>query len=136
MPVVFKEAIVTPEEATKVGEAPNVNRRPGRVLKLGCLMVLLGLCGGLGALALALQSGPVTLGLPGDNVLKVGSDDFVLSNSSFQNGMTYFLDFNGNDVRHILQLHYLADSKTLEFVLHHASEEEMSERRLITIPWR
>lgn len=106
-------------------------RRSGaRVFKIGCLSILLTMCASLGLLGWALQSGPVSLKLLEGNTLKVGSDDFVLSNYSFQNGTTYYIDLNGNDVRNILQLHYLEDTHRLELVMHYASRSEQGEHHL------
>jgi hypothetical protein len=111
-----------------------INKRSRRVLKLGCVSVLLLLCAGLSTLALTVQSGSLHLIFPGGNVLKVGTDNFVMSNYSFQNGSTYFLDLNGNGVRNILQFHYLSDDKTLELVFHHANNTEMKNYQLLTMP--
>ncbi len=101
-----------------------------RALKVGCLGFLLTMCGGLGLLGWALQSGPLTLQLLGNNVLRLGSDDFVLSNYSFQNGTTYYIDLNGNNVRNILQLHYVEDTHSLELVLHYADRSAQGEHHL------
>gem|GEM_PF-5700708 len=111
-----------------------IRRKQRRVLKLGCLSVLLLLCAGLSTLALTVQSGSLHLIFPGGNVLKVGADNFVMSNYSFQNGSTYFLDLNGNGVRNILQFHYLSDNKTVELVFHHANNTEMKNYQLLTMP--
>ncbi|MDQ3707346.1 MAG: hypothetical protein M3437_19395 [Chloroflexota bacterium] len=105
-------------------------RRGMRALKVGCLGLLLTICGGLGLLGWALQSGPLTLQLLGNNVLRLGSDDFVLSNYSFQNGTTYYIDLNGNNVRNILQLHYIEDTHSLELVLHYADKSAQGEHHL------
>ncbi len=101
-----------------------------RALRLGCLALLVTICGSIGLLGWALQSGPVTLQLLGGSTLKFGSDDFVLSNYSFQNGTTYYIDLNGNGVRNILQLHYLEDTRRVELVLHYAEKTEQGEHRL------
>ena len=74
------------------------------------------------------------LELPGGHTLKAGSDDFVLSNYSFQKGTTYFLDLDGNGVRHIIELHSLTDSNTVELVFHSADREGTDERHLLTLP--
>ncbi len=100
------------------------------MLRLGCLTLLLAMCGGTGLLGWALQSGPVTLRLLGDSTLKIGSDDFVLSNYSFQNGTTYYIDLNGKEARNILQLHYLDDTHRLELVFHYAGLTEQGEHHL------
>jgi hypothetical protein len=88
----------------------------------------------VGAVVVALQAGPVAIGLPNNNVLKLGSDNFVLSSSSFQNGTTYYFDFSGNGVRHILELHDLTDSHSFEIVVHQAVGGNLDEHRLITLP--
>ena len=108
-------------------------RRVYRSLRIGCVALLAGSCGLLSLLVVALQSGPVNLGLPGDNVLKIGSDSVVLSNYSFQNGTTYFVDLNGNGVRNILQVNYLSDTRDIELVLHYASKEEQGEHHLLRL---
>ena len=105
-------------------------RSGGRAVRLGCLCLLLTLCGSVGLLGWGLQSGPMTLQLPGSNTFKIGSDDFVLSNYSFQNGTTFYLDLNGNGVRNILQLHYLEDTRRVELVLHYAKKSEQGEHHL------
>jgi hypothetical protein len=104
-----------------------------RALKVACLGFLLTMCGGLGLLGWALQSGPLTLQLLGNNVLRLGSDDFVLSNYSFQNGTTYYIDLNGNNVRNILQLHYIEETHSLELVLHYADRSEQGEHHLAEV---
>lgn len=106
---------------------------PRRAAGAGCLVVLLLLCMGAGLVAAALRAGPAGLGLPGGSVLRAGSDDFVLSNYSFQTGTTYFLDLNGNGVRNILEVHRLADSGGIEVVFHHATKEAQNETRLLTL---
>ncbi|HUP26940.1 MAG TPA: hypothetical protein VM409_00780 [Chloroflexia bacterium] len=64
----------------------------------------------------------------------MGSDSFVLSNYSFQQGTTYYVDLDGNGVRNIVQLHYITDRKSLEFVVHQASREAMQDHTLLTLP--
>lgn len=124
------------EDSKPVAQTPEASQRAKprrstmRVFKSGCLGLLLLLCGTLGFLAWALQSGPVTLQFLGNNTLRLGSDDFVLSNYSFQNGTTFYVDLNGNDVRNILQLHYLKDTNRLELVLHYAGKSEEGEHHL------
>jgi len=108
--------------------------RPWRVARVGCLLVIVGLCSSVGAIVLTLQSGPLQLEMPGESLLKLGSDDFVMSNYSFQNGTTYYLDLDGNGVRNIVQLHYMADSRKLEMVLHHATKDVMRDSNLFTMP--
>lgn len=108
--------------------------RRGRAVGAGCLALVLGLCFGVSVLGFALRSGPAAFSLPGNNSLKLGSDDFVLSDYSFQNGTTYFVDFKGNDVRTILEFRALADKRTLEIVLHHADKDEQRDNRLLTVP--
>lgn len=105
-----------------------------RVLRIGCLTSFLLMCGLISTIAIALQSGPVDLSLPFDNRLKIGSEDFVLSNYSFQNGNTYYIDLNGNSVRNILQIEYLEDKHTLQLVLHHATKGDRKENKLLEMP--
>ena len=107
-------------------------RRRWRTLGAGCLGMVLLVCGGAGALAVALQSGPVALNVPLMGALKVGSNDVVLSNYSFQNGTSYFVDLNGNGVRNILELNYLEDNNSLQLVLHHSTRKDKSENELLT----
>jgi len=109
------------------------NKGIKRTVKLGCLSIVLLLCGGISTLLLTVRSGSLDLVFPGENVLKLGTDSFVMSNYTFQNGSTYFLDFNGNGVRNILQVHYLSDKNTLELVYHHASNAEMQNHQLLTM---
>jgi hypothetical protein len=116
---------------------PQTGRRTSlgrRAIRLGCLALLLTLCTTLVALGAALQSGSAQVKIPGGTVLKLGSDDFVLSNYSFQTGTTYFFDINGNGVRNILQLHYLADNRTLQLVVHYASRDSQGEHHLLSLP--
>lgn len=118
-------------EQRQTQDEPAPRKRSGfRLLRLGCLGFLLTLCGSIGLLAWGLQSGPLTLQLPGSNTLKLGSDDFVLSNYSFQNGTTFYIDLNGNGVRNILQVHYLEDAHRVELVLHYAGKSELGEHHL------
>ena len=51
-----------------------------RVLRLGCLLVIVGLCASSGMVVMAFQSGPLELRVSGQGLLKLGSDDFVMSN--------------------------------------------------------
>ncbi len=92
------------------------------------------LCGLAGVVPLALRGGPVDLRLPGGMELRAGSESFVLSSYSFQNGTTYFVDLNRSGARNILQLHYLADTRSVEVVLHHATQNEQSDSRLWSMP--
>jgi hypothetical protein len=108
-------------------------RSATRRLGCGCLALLLFLCSGLSILAVALQSGPLTVGLPGNTSLLVGSENFVLSNYSFQNGTSYFLDVNGSGVRNILQVNYLSDNRHLELVIHHSTKEVQVEQHLVDL---
>ncbi len=108
-------------------------RSARRLLKLGCLTLALALCGTVSALGVALRSGPLVLNLVGGNTLMLGSDAFVLSNYSFQNGSTYFLDLDGNGVRNILQFHYLSDSHRIELVLHHADRSSEGEQHIVDV---
>ena len=105
-----------------------------RVLRVGCLLVIVGLCASVGVVGMALQSGPLELRVPGQGLLKLGSDDFVMSNYSFQNGTTYYLDLDGNGVRSIVQLHYMTDNRKLEVVFHHATKDTMRDSNLFTMP--
>src|ERR687883_1469586 len=107
--------------------------RARRVLGVGCLALCLLTCAGLGAVGFALRNGPIQIALPNNSMLKLGSDNFVLSNSSFQNGTTYYADFSGNGVRSILELHDLTDSHSFEIVLHHATKDEQREQHLLTL---
>ncbi len=108
--------------------------RVSHALRTGCLLALLLACAGLGALVVALESGPVSLGLAGGTSLRIGSDNFVLSNYSFQNGTTYFLDLDGNGVRNIVQVHYLSDSHSVELVLHYANRQSEGEHHILNAP--
>jgi hypothetical protein len=85
----------------------------------------------MSGLAVALQSGPVAIDLLFGNHLKLGSDDFVLSNYSFQEGTTYYLDLNGGGVRNILQVEYLEEHHSLQLVLHHSSKGDRKENHLL-----
>jgi hypothetical protein len=105
-----------------------------RVVRMGCLVALLVACGGSSAFLVALQSGPVSVALPGGGVVKIGSEDMVLSNYSFQNGTTYFLDLKASGTRNILQLNYLEDKREIEFMLKHATKQEQGERHFLTLP--
>jgi hypothetical protein len=105
-----------------------------RVLATGCLLALLVTCGGLAALGYALNDGPVTLALPALGALRLGTDDFVLSNSSFQDGTTYYADLKGTGVRNILEVHVISDKHSIEVVLHHATKEEQQETHLFDLP--
>jgi hypothetical protein len=124
------------EQATAgyVEGATRPHRVGWRVLRVGCLVLLLSVCVVISSLAFALQGGPVNLQLPGSNTLKIGSDDFVLSNSSFKNGTTYFIDLKGGSSRDILQVQYLEDNHSLQVVLHRASKGDREEDHLLTIP--
>lgn len=110
------------------------SRSGWRALRIGCAGFLLLTCGLSAGLAAMLQSGPANLDLPFGNRLKIGSDDFVLSNSSFQNGSTYYLDLNGGGVRNILQVEYLEDKHSLQLTLHHSTKGERNEQRLLEMP--
>jgi len=110
--------------------------RPGRhkgrrALRWGCLGLLLFVCAGVSTLAAALGSGPVTLEIPGGTQLKMGSQESVLSNFTFQNGTSYYLDLAGDGVRNIVEVNYLEDSHTIELVLHHATKEKRDEKQLL-----
>lgn len=99
-----------PEIETDEPRTPLPRNRLRRRLVLGCLVPFLVLCAALGLVTSAVIGGPVEINLPGAAVLKLGHDDFVLSNYSFQNGTTYFIDLKGTDVRDILELHVLPDT--------------------------
>ncbi|MDQ3930729.1 MAG: hypothetical protein M3328_16480 [Chloroflexota bacterium] len=118
-------------DSEKVTKRASLSRRAVRV---GCLVALLAACGVSGAFMAALRSGPVSVALPGGGVLKVGSEDMVLSNYSFQNGTTYFLDLKASGTRNILQLNYLQDKREIEIMLKHATTQEQGERRFLTLP--
>src|SRR5207249_10173439 len=96
--------------------------------------VLLMLCVGVGVVAMALQGGPVTFHLLNGSALKLGSDDFVLSNASFQNGTTYYADLKGSGERDILEIHDLRYTHSIEIVLHHATKDQQRESHLVTLP--
>jgi hypothetical protein len=102
-----------------------------RTLSVGCLAPVLLVCGGAGVLVAALQSGPVVLNLPAAGALKLGSNDVVLSNYTFQNGTSYFVDLNGSGVRNILELNYLEDTNSVEVVLHHSTRKVKAEHELL-----
>jgi hypothetical protein len=116
------------------GRTARPSRVGWRVFRVGCLVVLLSICALISSLAFALQGGPVDLRLPASNTLKIGSDDFVLSNFSFKNGTTYYIDLNGGSSRDILQLQYLEDNHSLQVVLHRASKGDREEDHLLTVP--
>jgi hypothetical protein len=107
-------------------------RKPRRLrpLRLGCLVLLLLACGGPTALVGTAVTGPLTL--PGGAELRAGTEDVVLSNFSFQNGTTYFLDLHGTGVRTIIEANYLEDSRTVELVLRHSTPEDRAEHRLFS----
>ena len=128
------EAVETSGEGGAIAGTRARRWRPRQVVGVGCLVLCLVVCAGVGAVGVALRSGPVQIGLPNNSVLKLGSDSFVLSNSSFQNGTTYYADFSGNGVRSIVELHELTDSHSLEIVLHHATKDEQREQHLLTVP--
>jgi hypothetical protein len=58
----------------------------------------------------------------------------VLSNFSFHNGTTYFVDLKGQGARSILQLNYLHDRGELELVLKHSTREARGEHHILTLP--
>ena len=110
-------------------------RRTGwRVLRVGCLAVLLFTCAAVSSLVFALQGGPVDLRLPSSSTLKIGSDDFVLSNFSFKDGTTYYIDLDAGTSRDILQLQYLESTRSLQLVLHRATKGDREEDHLLTVP--
>jgi hypothetical protein len=118
-------------DSTLLLPAHKHGRTAWRVLRIGCLGVLLLMCGLVSGLAITLQSGPVNIALPLGNHLKLGSDDFVLSNFSFHDGNTYYLDLTGGGVRNIVQVEFLEDSHTLQLVLHHSTKGDRKENRLL-----
>jgi hypothetical protein len=120
------------EPARTSAEAPPPGRKPRtwRPLRVGCLGLLLLACCGPAALVAAATAGP--LQLPGGTELRAGSDDVVLSNFTFQNGTSYFLDMNASGVRTILEANYLEDTRTVELVLHHSTREDRAEHRLLS----
>ncbi len=114
---------------------PERNRRASRhALKIGCLGVSLLLCSGMAIIGAALQGGPVQLGVPGGTAVKLGSDNFVLSNYSFQDGTTYYLDTGGNGVRNILEFRRIVGGHSLDVVLHHADRLSEGDQQLFSIP--
>ncbi|HKP54748.1 MAG TPA: hypothetical protein VJ183_19095 [Chloroflexia bacterium] len=124
------ELVIAPTEEKPPAQGANTVRR---TLKIGCLTLLLAMCGCLGTLVVALQSGPVTISLLGGTVLRIGSDDFVLSNYSFREGTTYFLDLNSNGQRNILEFRHIEDQHKLEVVIHHADSQSQGDTRLLTL---
>jgi hypothetical protein len=101
-----------------------------RPIRLGCLLFFLLACGGPAVLVGAAAGGPLTL--PGGAELRAGTEDVVLSNFSFQNGTTYFLDLHGSGVRTLVEANYLEDTRTVELVLRHSTREDRIEQRLLT----
>ena len=123
----------TNEDAAPARAIPRQRRTAWRVLKFGCLGIFLLMCGLISGITIALQSGPVNMSLPFSNTLKLGSDDFVLSNYSFQDGNTYYLDLNGNGTRNILQIEYIEDTHSLQLTLHHSSKSSNEENQLLRV---
>jgi hypothetical protein len=78
--------------------------------------------------------GPVELALPGGSALRLGSDDFVLSNYSFHKGTTYFLDFHAQGVRGILELQHLEDEGRLDVVFNGATRDSRESQRWVSFP--
>lgn len=109
---------------------PARKSRTWRPFRLGCAGLLLLACGGPAALVAAAAAGP--LHLPGGAELRAGSEDVVLSNFTFQNGTSYFLDLHGSGARTILGANYLEDTHILELVLHHSTREDRVEQRLLS----
>ena len=112
---------------------PRQGRTSWRALRFGCLGIFLLMCSLISGIAIALQSGPVNMNLPFSNTLKIGSDNFVLSNYSFQDGNTYYADLNGSGVRNILQVEYLEDTHSLQVVLHHSTKGDREENQLLQL---
>ena len=94
------------------------------------MVLLLVACGGPAALVAAASAGPFSL--PGGGELRAGTEDFVLSNFTFQNGTSYFVDLNGSGARAILAANYLEDKRTIEIVLHYSTREDRAEHRLLS----
>jgi hypothetical protein len=113
-------------ESERNGRKP----RSWRLLRLGCAGLLLFACGAPAALVAAASAGP--LQLPGGGELRAGSADFVLSNFSFQNGTSYFLDLHGTGARTILEANYIESARTIELVLLHSTREDRAEHRLLS----
>ena len=61
----------------------------------------------------------------------VRSQETVLSDYTFQNGTSYYLDLLGNGVRNIVEVNYLEDTRSVEIVLHHSTKEEQMEKQLL-----
>jgi hypothetical protein len=113
-----------------VSVARPVRPRWGR-LRVGCAGLVLFVCGGTGVLTAALRAGPVAMQMPGGTELRMGSQEPVLSNFTFQDGTSYYLDLVGNGVRNIVEVNYLEDSRSVEIVLHHSTKEEQVEKQLV-----
>ncbi len=124
------EQVIAPSEEKSPVERAHTVRR---ALKIGCLTLLLAMCGCLGALLVALQSGPVTISLLGGTTLRIGSDDFVLSNYSFREGTTFSFDLDGNGERNILEFRHIEDEHRLEVVIHHADSQSQGDTHLLTL---
>jgi hypothetical protein len=125
------EMITDRREQREEATASRPARPRKRWLRVGCLGLLLFLCCGVGVLVAALRAGPVALQVPGGTELRVGSQDMVLSNYTFQNGTSYYMDLLGNGVRNIVEVNYLEDSRSVEIVLHHSTKEEQVEKQLL-----
>ncbi len=122
------------EDITAGGVTPvDRRRRVRRAFKIGCLALLLTMCGCFGTLFVALLSGPVTINLPGGAALRLGSDDFVLKDYSFRDGTTYFVDLNSGSDRHILEFRYTDDDHHLDVVVHHADRTSEGDTKLLTL---
>src|SRR5689334_3982980 len=78
-----------------------------RGVRVGCVGLLLFVCAGIGVLVAALRAGPVAVQMPGGTELRMGSQETVLSNFTFQDGTSYYLDLVGNGVRNIVEVNYL-----------------------------
>lgn len=123
---------LSPEEGNQL-EPLRKPRRRRRLIQGGCLVLFVVVCTLLGGLGLALRTGPVQVGLPGNTSLRLGSDNFVLSNYSFQNGTTYYADLSGSGVRNILEIHLLSDARRLEIVVHYATHAAERDDHLLDL---
>jgi len=109
------------------------HRQLSRALLAAVITIVLS-CGLLGAIVAGLVQGRVEVALPGAAVLRSGSDDFVLSNYSFQNGTTYFIDFKGYGLRAILEFQNLDDKDRVDVVINAATRDAQRMHRLISLP--
>jgi len=121
------------KSAPQPGKSPPApSRRLGRALGLWSLGAALAFCALLGGLVGGMLFGPVELALPGGSALKLGTDDFVLSNYVFQNGTTYFVDFHAQGVRGILEFQHLKEFGRLEIVFNGATRDSRHSHKLVS----